>query len=213
VTALDVALREHRLLPVLTVAGAGDGTRLGEALIAGGLPLAEVTMRVEGSLAALRAMAELDIVVGAGTVLTPEQVDQAVAAGAAFVVSPGLRPAVIERCRELGVPSLPGVATASDLMMAVEGKIDTIKLFPADLLGGPGAVTAFAGPFPDMRFVPTGGVRPESLASYLSLPPVLAVGGSWLAPRDVIAAGGWAEITRRTRDAVHQIRHLPEVHR
>jgi 2-dehydro-3-deoxyphosphogluconate aldolase/(4S)-4-hydroxy-2-oxoglutarate aldolase len=213
VTALDVALGEHRLLPVLTVAGAGDGTRLGEALIAGGLPLAEVTMRVEGALAALRAMAELDIVVGAGTVVTPEQVDHAVAAGAAFVVSPGLRPAVVDRCRELGVPSLPGVATASDLMNAVAAGIGTVKLFPADLVGGPRAITTFSGPFPDMQFVPTGGVRPEVLASYLSLPPVLAVGGSWLAPRDVIASGDWAEITRRTRDAVHQIHHLPEVHR
>jgi 2-dehydro-3-deoxyphosphogluconate aldolase/(4S)-4-hydroxy-2-oxoglutarate aldolase len=208
--SLNAVLREHRLLPVLTAAGAAEGARLGQALLDGGLPLAEVTLRLDGSLAALRAMAELDLVVGAGTVVTPDQVDHAVDAGAAFVVSPGLHPAVVARCRELGVPSLPGVATASDLMKAVEFGLETVKLFPADLVGGPSAVSAFAGPFPDMRFVPTGGVRPSTVASYLSLPPVLAVGGSWLAPRTLVAAGDWQAITRLTHEAVRQIRQTPE---
>jgi 2-dehydro-3-deoxyphosphogluconate aldolase/(4S)-4-hydroxy-2-oxoglutarate aldolase len=205
VTALDDLLARHRLLPVLTVAGAGTGNRLGEALLAGGLPVAEVTLRVDGALDALRAMSSLDLTVGAGTVVTPDQVDRAVDAGAAFVVSPGLHPAVLERCVERGVPAMPGVATASDLMQAVGLGVDTVKLFPADLVGGPAAVKAFAGPFPAVRFVPTGGVGPAVLSSYLSLPAVLAVGGSWLAPRDVVAAGKWDEVTRRTRKARRQI--------
>lgn len=128
-TTLDDLLARHRLLPVLTVAGSDDARQPGQALLAGGLPLAEVTLRVDGSLVALREMAELDLVVGAGTVVTPEQVDQAVDAGAAFVVSPGLHPAVVERSRDHGVPVLPGVATASDLMRAVAAGIDTVKLF------------------------------------------------------------------------------------
>jgi 2-dehydro-3-deoxyphosphogluconate aldolase / (4S)-4-hydroxy-2-oxoglutarate aldolase len=210
VTALDAVLSEHRLLPVLTATGAAEGAGLGQALLDGGLPLAEVTLRLDGSLAALRAMAELDLLVGAGTVVTPDQVDLAVEAGATFVVSPGLQPAVVARCRELGVPSLPGVATASDLMMAVGLGVETVKLFPADLVGGPRAVTAFAGPFPHMRFVPTGGVTPSAVASYLSLPSVLAVGGSWLAPRALVAAGDWQAITQLTRQAVQQIHQNTE---
>lgn len=212
-TTLDDLLARHRLLPVLAVAGSDDARQLGRALLAGGLPLAEVTLRVDGSLAALREMAELDLVVGAGTVVTPEQVDQAVDAGAAFVVSPGLHPAVVDRCRDRGVPVLPGVATASDLMRAVAAGIDTVKLFPADLVGGPAAVAAFTGPFPAMRFVPTGGVQPATVPSYLSQSAVLAVGGSWLAPRELVAAGAWEQITRRTREAVQQIHQTVEVQR
>ena len=204
-TTLDDLLARHRLLPVLTLAGATSGAHLGEALLAGGLPVAEVTLRVDGALDALRAMASLDLTVGAGTVVTADQVDRAVDAGAAFVVSPGLHPAVLERCAERGVPAMPGVATASDLMHAVGLGVDTVKLFPADLVGGPAAVKAFAGPFPTVRFVPTGGVGPAVVSSYLSLPAVLAVGGSWLAPRDVVAAGQWDEVTRRTRKARRQI--------
>lgn len=204
-TALDDLLARHRLLPVLTVAGRASGARLGEALLAGGLPVAEVTLRVDGALDALRAMASLDLTVGAGTVVTPDQVDQVVDAGAAFVVSPGLHPAVLERCAQRGVPGVPGVATASDLMQAAGLGLETVKLFPADLVGGPAAVKAFAGPFPAMRFVPTGGVGPAVLSSYLSLPAVLAVGGSWLAPHEVVAAGQWDEVTRRTLKARQQI--------
>jgi 2-dehydro-3-deoxyphosphogluconate aldolase/(4S)-4-hydroxy-2-oxoglutarate aldolase len=205
VIGLDEILAEHRLLPVLTVAGASPGRQLGEALLAGGLPVAEVTLRVEGALEALRAMASLDLTVGAGTVVTVDQVDAAVDAGAAFVVSPGLSAPVVERCRSLNVPVLPGVATASDVMRAVDLGVQTVKLFPADLVGGPAAVKALAGPFPAIRFVPTGGVGPAVLPSYLALRAVLAVGGSWLAPAEDVAAARWDDVTRRTRDALDQI--------
>lgn len=206
-TTLVELLSTHRLLPVLTLSGPEEGTSVGGALIEGGLPLAEVTLRREGALESLRAMSRLDLTVGAGTVVTADQVDLAVDAGAAYVVSPGLHHDVVERCRQRGVPVLPGVATASDLMQAVALGIDTVKLFPADLVGGPAAVQAFAGPFPTMRFVPTGGVKPSTMAAYLSLPAVLATGGSWLAPRDLVEAGHWEEITRRVREAV---RHIDE---
>lgn len=203
-TFVDLLAR-HRLLPVLTVAGAADGVHLADALLSGGLPVAEVTLRADGALEALHAMASLDMTVGAGTVVTTAQVDQAVDAGASFVVSPGLHPAVLQRCRERGIPAMPGVATASELMQAVNLGLNTVKLFPADLLGGPAAIKAFGGPFPSMRFVPTGGVGPSMLSSYLSLPAVLAVGGSWLAPREVIVTGDWDEVTRRTQTALRQI--------
>lgn len=204
-TGLAQILAEHRLLPVLTVAGEANGEQLGRALLAGGLRLAEVTLRVDGAVDALRAMAQLDLVVGAGSVVTADQVNQVVDAGASFVVSPGLHPAVLDRCRERGVAALPGVATASDLMQAAAFGLATVKLFPADLIGGPAAVTAFAGPFPAMRFVPTGGVTPAVLSAYLSMRAVVAVGGSWLAPRGVVAARQWDEVTRLTREAVQQI--------
>lgn len=204
-TGLEELLTAHRLVPVLTVAGRARGEQLAGALREGGLPVAEVTLRVDGALEALRAMADLGLTVGAGTVVTPDQVDRAVDAGAAFVVSPGLLPSVVERCRHRGVPVLPGVATATDLMQALALGLDLVKLFPADLVGGPAAVKAFGGPFPTMRFVPTGGVTPAVVPSYLALPAVLAVGGSWLAPADVVAASDWDEVTRRTRDALHRI--------
>lgn len=208
---LDEVLRAHRLLPVLTVGGREEGSRIGEALIEGGLPLAEVTLRTDGALESLRAMAQLELLVGAGTVVTPDQVDRVVDAGAAFVVSPGLHPAVVERARARGVTALPGIATASDLMRALDLGLNSVKLFPADLLGGPAAVQAFSGPFPEVRFVPTGGVRPSTVAAYLSLPSVLAVGGTWLAPADLVATGRWEGVTQRVREAVRQIHETCEV--
>jgi 2-dehydro-3-deoxyphosphogluconate aldolase/(4S)-4-hydroxy-2-oxoglutarate aldolase len=203
VTGLAELLTRHRVVPVLTVSGEDDGARLGQALRDGGLPLAEVTLRKHGALAALRAMAASgEVTVGAGTVLSEEQVDEAVAAGAQFVVSPGFDLAVVRRCRELGVAVLPGIATASDLMNAHREGLDLVKLFPADLLGGPPAVRALGAPFPDVRFVPTGGVRADTVEEYLSVPAVLAVGGSWIAPPDLITSGAWDEIGRRSRDVV-----------
>jgi 2-dehydro-3-deoxyphosphogluconate aldolase/(4S)-4-hydroxy-2-oxoglutarate aldolase len=203
---LDAVLAHHRIVPVLTVAGADHGAQLGQALRAGGLPLAEVTMRAAGALEALEAMAASgQVLVGAGTVLTADQAERAVAAGARFVVSPGFDATVVRRCRELGVPVLPGVATPSDVMNALKAEVRTVKLFPADLLGGPAAVRALSGPFPGIRFVPTGGVRADTVASYLSSPAVLAVGGSWMAPPELVVHGAWDEISRRVQEAVRVI--------
>jgi 2-dehydro-3-deoxyphosphogluconate aldolase/(4S)-4-hydroxy-2-oxoglutarate aldolase len=142
------------------------------------------------------------VVVGAGTVTTAGQVDDVVSAGARYIVSPGLSEAVVRRAQEHGVPVLPGVATPTEIMAALELGVETVKLFPASVVGGPAAIKAFAAPFPQLRFVPTGGVNADNLGDYLGLQPVLAVGGSWMVEKSLVTAGDWDEITRRTRDAV-----------
>lgn len=201
--SLREALARHRLLPVLTVSGADAGRSVAEALAAGGLPVAEVTLRVEGALEALAAMAGRgDLLVGAGTVTTSAQVDAVVDAGAAFVVSPGFAPEVAERCRDRGVEHLPGVATPSEVMRALAHGLRTLKLFPAGLLGGPAAVRALAAPFPEVTFVPTGGVGAEQVGDYLADPAVTAVGGSWMVPAASVHEGRWDDIERRVRRAV-----------
>ena len=197
-------LATHRLVPVVVADGADQGARLADALVEGGLPVAEITLRLAGGVDAIRAIAgnRPEVVVGAGTVTTTRQVDDVVAAGARYIVSPGLSAAVVRRAQEHGIPVLPGVATPSEIMAALDLGIDVVKLFPASVVGGPAAIKAFAGPFPGLRFVPTGGVSAADLADYLTLKPVLAVGGSWMVDRALVTAGDWAEITRRTRDAV-----------
>ncbi|GAA4717383.1 bifunctional 4-hydroxy-2-oxoglutarate aldolase/2-dehydro-3-deoxy-phosphogluconate aldolase [Isoptericola chiayiensis] len=202
-TVLDT-LAQHRLVPVVVVDGADQGLGLADALIAGGLPVAEITLRTAGGLDAIRAVAaeRPDVVVGAGTVTTAAQVDDVVGAGARYIVSPGLSRAVVERAQEHGVPVLPGVATATDVMTALDLGVETVKLFPASVVGGPAALKALAAPFPGVRFVPTGGVSADNLPDYLALKPVLAVGGSWMVAKGLVDAGDWAEITRRTTEAV-----------
>ena len=197
------AIEASRLVPVIVIEDAGAAPRLAEALVAGGLRVAEVTFRTAGAQAALAAIAaDQRLLVGAGTVVRPEQVDQAVAAGARYIVSPGYTPAVVRRCQELGVPALPGVATATEIQTAVAAGVEVLKFFPAEPLGGVGMLKALAAPFPGVRFVPTGGIRAAQLADYLALPSVLAVGGSWMVAAKLIEAGDWDEITRLTAEAV-----------
>ena len=205
ILVMDVlsALRTARLVPVVVLDDAGDADALAGALVAGGLPVAEVTFRTGAAQDSIRVMAARgDILVGAGTVLTVEQVDQAVAAGASFVVSPGLSRAVVERCAELGVLALPGAVTATEIQAALELGLTTVKFFPAGTSGGAPAIKALAAPFSSVSFVPTGGVGPKNLADYLALPNVAAVGGSWMVPRNLVAAGDFAAITALTADAV-----------
>jgi 2-dehydro-3-deoxyphosphogluconate aldolase / (4S)-4-hydroxy-2-oxoglutarate aldolase len=204
-SAIDVlpALSAARLVPVVVLDDAADAEALAGALVAGGLPVAEVTFRTAAAQDSIRAMAARgDILVGAGTVLTVAQVDQAVAAGARFVVSPGLSRAVVERCQEHGVLALPGAVTATEVQAALELGLTTVKFFPAGTSGGAAAIKALAAPFGDVRFVPTGGVGPKNLAEYLALSAVAAVGGSWMVPRDRVKAGDFAGIQQLTADAV-----------
>jgi len=204
-SAIDVlpALSAARLVPVVVLDDAADAEALAGALVAGGLPVAEVTFRTAAAQDSIRAMAARgDILVGAGTVLTVAQVDQAVAAGARFVVSPGLSRAVVGRCQEHGVLALPGAVTATEVMAALELGLTTVKFFPAGTSGGAAAIKALAAPFGDVRFVPTGGVGPKNLAEYLALSAVAAVGGSWMVPRDRVKAGDFAGIQQLTADAV-----------
>ena len=202
-TDVRKALSAARLVPVVVLDDAADAYGLAGALVAGGLPVAEVTFRTAAAPDAIAAMAARgDILVGAGTVLTAEQVNQAVAAGARFVVSPGLSRAVVERCAELGVLALPGAVTATEVQAALELGLSTVKFFPAGTSGGPAAIKALAAPFSDVQFVPTGGVGPANLADYLAIPAVAAVGGSWMVPRERVKAGDFAGIQQLTADAV-----------
>ncbi len=191
------------LVPVVVLDDAADADALAAALVAGGLPVAEVTFRTAAAQDSIRAMsARGDILVGAGTVLTVEQVDQAVAAGASYVVSPGLSRAVVERCREHGVLALPGAVTATEIQAALELGLTTVKFFPAGTSGGAAAIAALTAPFDGVTFVPTGGIGPKNLHEYLSIPSVAAVGGSWMVPRERVKAGDFAGITALTAEAV-----------
>ena len=192
-----------RVVPVVVLDDAAAARPLAEALVEGGLPVAEVTFRTAAAERALAAMAaDGRLLVGAGTVVTAAQVDRAVDAGARFVVSPGFAPAVVERALELGVAVLPGVATASEIMAAVALGLSVLKFFPAEAGGGVAAVRALAAPFPQVRFVPTGGVTATSMPDYLAVPAVVAVGGSGMVARDLVADGRFDEIARRSAEAV-----------
>ena len=196
-------LLAHRVVPVVVVADAALAPPLGDALVAGGLPVAEITFRTDAAEEALRALAARgDLLVGAGTVTRAELVDRAVDAGARFVVTPGLSAAVVERCRARGVPVVPGIATATELMAALDLGCDVVKLFPAEAVGGVAALQALAAPFPGVRFVPTGGVTAASLGAYLALPCVAAVGGSWMVAPSLLAGGELDEVSRRCAAAV-----------
>jgi len=204
-TAVDVPgeLGRGRLVPVIVIETPAAARPLADALVAGGLRCAEVTLRTDAAEAALRAMAgDPRLLVGAGTVVRPDQVDRAVAAGAAFIVSPGFSEAVVRRCGALGVPVFPGVATATELMAARDAGLTVVKFFPAEPLGGVATLRALAAPFPDVRFIPTGGITAAHLPAYLAHPAVLAVGGSWMVAPKLVAAGAWDEISRLTAEAV-----------
>jgi 2-dehydro-3-deoxyphosphogluconate aldolase / (4S)-4-hydroxy-2-oxoglutarate aldolase len=213
VSTLDQLVR-HRLVPVVVIDDASDAPALAEALVAGGLPVAEVTFRTAAAPDAIRALADRgDVLVGAGTVLTPAQVDAAVAAGADYVVSPGTSRAVVERCLEHGVTALPGAVTATEVQAALELGVTTVKFFPAGTAGGAPAIAALAAPFGDVRFVPTGGIGPANLAQFLALPSVAAVGGSWMVPRDLVGARDTAALRSLVADAFALAESLrPAVH-
>jgi len=201
-SVLDVLARV-RIVPVVVLDDAGTAERLGDALKAGGLPIAEVTFRTDAAEAALRAMAkDPDLLVGAGTVIRADQVDRAVLAGARFIVSPGLSASVVQRARDYDVPVFPGVATPTDVMTALDLGLSLLKLFPAETLGGPAAVRALSAPFPGVRFVPTGGITAQSMGAYLALPSVVAVGGSWMVAPALVHAGAFDQISALAAHAV-----------
>jgi 2-dehydro-3-deoxyphosphogluconate aldolase / (4S)-4-hydroxy-2-oxoglutarate aldolase len=196
-------LSAQRLVPVVVLDDAAQAGPLAAALVAGGLPVAEVTFRTAAAEESIRAMAARgDMLVGAGTVLNADQVDRAVAAGASYVVSPGLSRSVVERCQEHGVLALPGAVTATEIQAALELGLTTVKFFPAGTSGGAAAIKALAAPFGGVSFVPTGGVGPANLHDYLSIPAVAAVGGSWMVPKDRVNSGDFAGISELTAAAV-----------
>ena len=186
------------VIPVLTIERAADAVPLARALVKGGLPVLEITLRTEAALEALRLIAAevRDAVVGAGTVLNTPQLRQAIHAGARFVVSPGCTPALAQTLKASGVPFLPGVQTVSEAMALTEEGFQLLKFFPADTSGGLGWLKAMAAPLAGLTFCPTGGVNAETAPAYLALGNVACVGGSWVAPKEAVAAGDWARIER-----------------
>lgn len=196
-------LESYRLLPVIVLDDVDSSPVLGSTLVDNGLPIAEVTLRTPTALAAIERMADVPgLLVGAGTVLDVEQVDHAARAGVSFIVSPGFDADVVARSLELGLLPIPGVATATEVQAALNAGAELLKFFPAGHLGGPTALRALAAPFPQVRFVPTGGVGAEDLAAYLELPCVAAVGGSFMVPTAALGAGDHRAIGERVRDAV-----------
>ncbi|EEX08130.1 khg/kdpg aldolase [Ruegeria lacuscaerulensis ITI-1157] len=190
------------IVPVLVVDDAAHARPLAEALVAGGLPALEVTLRTPAALDAIRAMAQVPGgVVGAGTLVTPDDVRAAKEAGAQFGVSPGATDALIAACEAEGLPLLPGAATATEAMRLLEQGYDMLKFFPAEASGGAPALKAIGAPLPQITFCPTGGVSPANARDYLSLPNVICAGGSWVAPKQMVAQGDWAGIEALAREA------------
>lgn len=198
------ALGQVGLVPVVKIDRAEDAVPLAEALLEGGLPCAEITFRTAAAPAAIRAIADncREMLVGAGTVLTAAQAEQAIAAGARFVVSPGFSAAVVDWCLAREVPVLPGVATPTDVMAAMEKGLRVLKFFPAEAYGGITTLKALSAPFGGVKYMPTGGVSAKNMADYLALPSVHAVGGSWMVEAKLISGGQWGEITRLAAEAV-----------
>ncbi len=185
------------VVPVLIVSEVSLAGPLARALVAGGLPALEVTLRTAAALDVIRAMSSVEGgVVGAGTLLTRADVKAAKAAGARFGVSPGATPALIEACEDEGLPLLPGASSASEAMLLLERGYTVQKFFPAEQAGGAAFLRALSSPLPQVRFCPTGGIGTKNASDYLSLPNVLCVGGSWVAPKEAVAAGNWGEVTR-----------------
>jgi 2-dehydro-3-deoxyphosphogluconate aldolase/(4S)-4-hydroxy-2-oxoglutarate aldolase len=206
-TALRLAVAKAPIVPVLVVSDVAQAAPLAKALLEGGLTTAEVTLRTPAGIGAIAAMkaAVPDLLVGAGTVLSGEDVRKSVEAGADFLVSPGMSPGLLEALGEDKPLMIPGVATASEAMSRHEEGFEMLKLFPANIAGGVPALKALAGPLPHLQFVPTGGVSAENAGDYLALKNVIAVGGSWVATQADVDSGDWEGISRKARAALSAI--------
>lgn len=190
------------VIPVITIDRVEDAVPMARALVAGGLPVLEVTLRSDAALEAIAAMAAVPgAVVGAGTVVEPSQVERVQAAGARFAVTPGAYPALLDTLLDSGLPFLPGGATPAEMMALLARGIRHQKLFPATVVGGTAMLKAVAGPLSSIRFCPTGGITPENAPEFLALPNVVCVGGSWLTPKSLVKAGDWAAVEALARTA------------
>ncbi len=206
--ALLQKISQIGIVPVVKIDNADDALPLAEALKKGGLCCAEITFRTDAAEESIRRISKAypDFLVGAGTVLTKEQADAAMAAGTSFLVSPGLNPAVVRHCLEKGYPILPGVSTPTEVEAALAFGLTNLKFFPAEAAGGVKYIKAISAPYSMVRFMPTGGVSIENVASYLKLKNVIACGGSWMVPSDKIAQGAFAEIEAMTKEAVELLK-------
>jgi len=198
------------VVPVVAIDDAADAPALARALLAGGLPVAEVTFRTAAGEEAIRRVAEEvpELLVGAGTVLNVNQAETAIAAGAKFIVSPGLDEKTVLFCQENGLPVFPGCATPTEMQAALNLGLTHLKFFPAGQAGGLAYLKAVSAAYPMLRFMPTGGIGPKNLREYLSFEKIFACGGSWMCPKDLINAGKWEEITNLCKEAVHESRYV-----
>lgn len=190
------------IIPVIVVDDVADAVPLAKALVRGGLPVLEVTLRTDCALDVIKAMADVEGArVGAGTLVTAQDVSDVVAAGATFGVTPGSPAALVDACLEANLPLLPGAATATEAMTLLARGFEVLKFFPAEAAGGIKMLKGLGGPLPGISFCPTGGVSPDNAADYLALPNVVCAGGSWIAPLDLVKTGDWDEIENRARAA------------
>ena len=198
------------IVPVVVLNKVEDAQPLAQALIAGGLPCAEVTFRTDAAEGSIRSIAKKfpDMFVGAGTVLTTEQVDRAIGAGAKFIVSPGLNPKVVEYCLKKGYPITPGIMTPSELEVALGFGLDVVKFFPAENAGGLKMIKAMSAPYTMMKFMPTGGINATNVRDYLACGKILACGGSWMVKGDLVNAGDFAQIEKLTREAADIVKEI-----
>jgi 2-dehydro-3-deoxyphosphogluconate aldolase/(4S)-4-hydroxy-2-oxoglutarate aldolase len=200
---IDQVLARAPIVPVLSIARVEDAVPLARALVDGGLPVLEVTLRTDAAIGAIRAIREQvpGASVGAGTVLSARDLSAVEAAGALFAIAPGATDALYAAASDAGIPLLPGIATASELMRGLELGYQRFKFFPAESSGGIAALKSFAGPFARAKFCPTGGIDAAKAPAYLALPNVITVGGSWMVPADALAAGDWQRIAHLSREA------------
>ena len=205
-------LSEMLVVPVVVLNESNDAEKLSDALVKGGLPCAEVTFRTEAAEESIRIMTKKypEMLVGAGTVLTIEQVDRAVGAGAKFIVSPGFDPEIVDYCIEKQIPIIPGIVTPSEVAQAVKRGLEVVKFFPAEQFGGVSTIKALAAPYTMLKFMPTGGVSLENLKDYLSCDKIICCGGSWMVKGDLIKAGEFDKIAEMTKEAVTLAKSIRE---
>lgn len=198
------------IVPVVVLNDAGDAKNLAQALVNGGLPCAEVTFRTEAAEESIRIMSKEfpQMLVGAGTVLSTEQADRAVAAGAKFIVSPGFNPTVVKHCLDKNIPVTPGTQTPSEMEQAMELGLDVVKFFPAEPAGGLNMIKAVAAPYTTLSFMPTGGINLGNVEAYLKYDRILACGGSWMVKGDLVSAGKFDEIEKMTREAAELVKKV-----
>lgn len=207
---LEERFYDYAVVPVVVLNDADDAVPLADALIKGGLPCAEVTFRTDAAEESIRRICESfpDMLVGAGTVLTTEQVERAYKAGAKFIVSPGFDPEIIDCCISIGLPVLPGCITPSEIAQAVKRGLKVVKFFPAEQSGGVAMIKAMAAPYSMVKFMPTGGISTKNLADYLSCDKILCCGGSWMVKEDLIKSGSFDKITDMTKEATALARSI-----
>lgn len=198
---LEQRLQQIKIVPVIAINDAAHAVPLAKVLVENGLPCAEVTFRTDAAQESIRLMRDAypELLIGAGTVLTAQQVDQAISAGADFIVSPGLNPTTVRYCQQRGIAIVPGVNNPSLVEEAMELGLKTLKFFPAEPSGGVAMLKALSAVYP-VQFMPTGGVNPRNVADYLAIPSVVACGGTWMVPSDLMDSGNWDEIARLVRE-------------